>query len=760
MLDIDQWAGDSLGHQRDSAAGPLSASMRFDEVTVSESGEVSIPEKSYEPLLMIAPARDLEDETWRIGITRVIPGPQTVLDSVWFAPFSEKDGYVACLSPAVGPSHLLAKEIRLRIQVERDGIVLSHAQSNELLRIRYAEGRFAKLLAVLQQETTRTRRLAREIAARRTLPHARGFLLDRMGRELAVPRLDNEIQIVGDEILVKEQRETDEAYRNRLSIYRPFFMATRRSVLGRLNGESSALRRVGGPSNFDVVERDNPFTVAIKVFGVGDDEEDGRKVRLRYLQYLRDTTLIDPEIDVPDARHLPLTSRKLEQSLRLRLRKRLHFQDPDKRSMAPWLARSFDRVIRCLAHLGIDDAMRVQRCQDADAGSRFELGLSAELHRLPPAMVDAIRNAIQAGAARAPNDLEVQGLLNELAATDLRDDDASWLFRACGFRTFVKLSDDRMLLSHISQGHLQLQGTDGTDLGSARKGLPMQAILTTPKSGLDVALANALAGGADGWPAGMDDWSVVAVANTAAELDSLADPGLPQQLAFEKMGIRVPRDVASFARTLKSYPSQLFRILTLGAPLAATLSANDSTATDRLGLIADALGANGASSLALLKGSGSLVLIVSSIGLPLIGTNIGPRRSSDFFWSTTTISGGQTFVRGQGTRSFATAIGRGVYAVTSLAYSRIGDTDPFEWRVTLPDDQMLDHPQYEILMNMLERMYPIGVEINTWDIRRRHVALDANSPAPLSPHLSRSYRPFRRPRFVGSGDARKLPPSR
>jgi len=73
--------------------------------------------------------------------------------------------------------------------------------------------------------------------------------------------------------------------------------------------------------------------------------------------------------------------------------------------------------------------------------------------------------------------------------------------------------------------------------------------------------------------------------------------------------------------------------------------------------------------------------------------------------------------------------------------------------VSLPADKVLDYRQYEILMNLLGRMYPLGVEINTWDIRRRNVALDGLTRQPLSPRMSRSFRPFLRRRFQGSGDA-------
>ena len=760
-IDIDAWAGDSLGHQRDTAAGPLAAALRYDALTIGANARATVPAGAYEPLVMIAPAVDLGDEEWVVEITRIAPAPQTALEPVRFAAFSEIDGFLPYMAPAVGADHTLADALVLRLRVRRDGALVPAAETRNLLRVRYAEGRFAKLLAITQGETLRTRRLGREIAARRTLEHARGFMLDRIGRELAVPRLEDEVTVKSGEIVVSAARESDDDYRNRLGIYRPYLVPTRSAVLDRLNGAGSPLQAAGAPSDFDIREDDNPFMVSFKVFGVGGTANEGRQIRARYLKYLRDTTLIDPVRNVPTMRHLPSLQRQREQAMRLRLRGRLQFDATTTRSMAPWLARAFDRAVRCLDHLAVAGALRIVRCQEDAGGSRFELGLAAELHPLPAGMVSAIRTAIEAGPAMPAGDRELEGVLAELADTNRSDPAGTWFFRACGFRTVAPLSGGRLLLSHISMGNLQLEGPDGLDLVAARSGTEFSAKMQPEGNNIDMALANALAGGATGWPAGVDDWTVVPPSGTNAALAGLDDPGLPQQAVFDEMGLGLPGDIAAFRQSLNSYPAHVFRVLQLGAGLSGILSANDNMAVDRMGLLADTLGANGAASMVVLKTTGGLVLIVGSIGLPQIGTSIGPRRSSDFFWSGTVVSGGShVTLRGQGTRTIVKAIGAGVFAATTLAYSRIGGTDPFEWRVTLPPDAVLDYAQYEILMNLLDRTYPVGVEINTWTIRRRNVALDGVHPQPLSPRMSRSYRPFLRRRFQGSGDAPALSKSR
>lgn len=752
-IDLDLWAGNSLGHQRDTAAGPLAAALRYDSMAITAQSRTTLPARSYEPLLSIAPADDLGDETWIIEMTDITGGASTPLDPVVFGPYSEKDGFVPCLAPPVGPDKLLPAAMLLRLRVRRDGVLVPVAQTRNLLAVRYAEGRIAKLLAITQSETLRTRRLMREIAARRQLEQAKGFMLDRLGRELAVPRFDSDVQVRGGELRIRQARESDDTYRNRLGIYRPYLVPTRKSVEDRLNGPGSPLQVAGAPARFAIREDDNPFQIGFKVFGVGATAAEGDTIRANYLQYLRDTTLIDPTRGVPTNRQLPSIERRRETQMRRRLRDRLQFSAGAGRSMAPWLARAFDRATRTLDHLGVSGSLRIAGAQNDAGGSRFELGLAAEFRGFSASQRNAIRAAINGGPA-STNDVEVAGILANLAEADMSDNSFDWFFDACGFRSATPMTGGNMLLSHVSMGHLQISGPDGLDRGSARMGQAFSANLRPTGSAIDAALANAIAGGSAGWPAGIDDWDVVPSGQMSTVINGLVDPALPAQRELDAMGLGLPPDIARFRQSLNRVRLHQLRLLRVRPGLRAALSANGSGPANRLGEIADTLGSNGAASLLLLRdGGGQLVLAVSSIGMPQVGTNIGPRRSSDFFWAGTTIAGGEVRLQGQGSQTFMRALGDGLYAVSTLAYSRIGATDPFEYRVTLPTDARIDYDQYEILMNALGRMYPVGVEINTWDIRRKNVALDGVNQAPLSPKLSRSFRPFLRRRFQGSGDA-------
>lgn len=92
----------------------------------------------------------------------------------------------------------------------------------------------------------------------------------------------------------------------------------------------------------------------------------------------------------------------------------------------------------------------------------------------------------------------------------------------------------------------------------------------------------------------------------------------------------------------------------------------------------------------------------------------------------------------------------GIALVVCVAYMRRGLADPYEVRVEMPDGAVLDFDQYGYLMNLLEELCPMGVEINTFDIRRNHVSTDGGPPQFLSGEASRGYPRYRQRRPPGS----------
>ncbi|MCF2872545.1 hypothetical protein L0664_15825 [Octadecabacter sp. G9-8] len=762
-FDIDRWSGDFMGQHADTIAGPLSSTLRQEELIVNARGTVVLPAGSYAPLLWICPRDDLGDVTLRVEVTQTAPGRSQRLDGLKFAPYSERDGFLPYMSPTTGPGDKTLTPFQFQIVVRKGAQVIPLGQIKNHIKVRVTNGRFAKLMAFTQVETLRVRRLGREMAARRTLMGAAGNGLDRIGRELAVPRLDDKIEVKNGEMLVRQETETDAAYRRRLGIYRPFSMPTRNAVLDRLNNANSVLRQTGFKSAFDVLETDNPFMIGFKIVAVGETATAARRARLNYLAYLRDTVLIDAAANVPATRHLPKVQRTREQAMRTRLRGGLRFKSGIERSMAPWLAVAFDRLVRLADRLNITTAKwQILQAQDDGSDSRFELGLAARIKAPTAAQLRAFRTKLR--SVRLPkNDPELAGVIASLKVSDNRSNDGAWLFNACGFRTFQSLRAGEILVSHASFGPLNISGPNTMTFEDSRLGKGLHARLNNNSgSAPDLALKNALAANTRNWPNNLETGSMQTQAQTSAAFNDIEPPTIDLEGLLKEVGLKGPTDFTHFGKALSSYPRHVFRILVFEDGVTDALDDQSDDAIDFLGSIADTLGSNGASSMAFVSIKGKLALVVSSIGLPQVGTNLGPRRSSDFFWNVQAVSApngsGRLRLAGQGTRAVLKAPKEGVYAVTCLAYSRIGKTDPFEWRITLPRDAKLTYPQYEILMNMLSRMFPVGVEINTWDIRRHNVALDGRTQQALSPRLSRSYRPFKRSRFHGTGDTPALLP--
>jgi hypothetical protein len=142
--------------------------------------------------------------------------------------------------------------------------------------------------------------------------------------------------------------------------------------------------------------------------------------------------------------------------------------------------------------------------------------------------------------------------------------------------------------------------------------------------------------------------------------------------------------------------------------------------------------------------------VLGAIGLPQAGINLSDRRSSGFRWYLVPIQGIGGDLSAVGSRTLFTPADAGVYALVVVGYARTGMTDPYEYRVELPEDARLTPLQYEFLMNVLEQTFPVGVQVNTYAIRQGHVDLDGDGNAEqLTPAVSKTYRAFRRPRQRG-----------
>ncbi|RUN74793.1 hypothetical protein EJC47_19755 [Sphingomonas sp. TF3] len=748
-FDADGYAADALAAQNDAMAGPLAAAMRYEGLAIGVAGRVRLDPGYWEPMIQVAPKRDLGDE--RLVVSAQVSGG-AALAPVVFEAVTEAGAWLALMVPVVGVTRRTGAAVELQVTATLNGAALGVNALRDLVQVRVVEGMFARLLYVASVETLRLRRQTRLLHAAATLDGARGFMLDRYGQELAIPRLRDQLAVSGGAIVTVAQVESDADYRRRLAIFRRWFGPTRRSVLAALNGEGGTvgpLQQIGAPATFSLLEDDNPLYSAIRIVAVAPSVAEAQTRLDHFFAYLRAAVLIDPMVAVPATRPLPSAARAREAALRTRLKQRLSFADPKKRAMAPFLALAFDRLTDFMRAFGVVNKVSVIRAQDDGGGARHELGLGAEIAQIAAADLTTIRNGLGApptGLAKAN-----LSIVAALAGGDVSDARGTWLLNACGFGTVESVAGGNLYVSHLAIGGLTITGPATMRLVDSRPGVKYAASIDSGHDGLSMALAHALSGGHGGWPAGDPPWTFIPVAQLGTTLDSLTTLDGPTSQAIGTGFAVAAASLPPFVQSTKNYASGVVAAVALDAAFAAGLAAANGAAIGRWQRLMETLGSNGAASAALFKrAAGTPVLIVSAYGLPLVGANIGARRSSGFFWNLMPVSAG---AEGQcspaGTEATFRSVTPGVYALHCLATARIGDTDPFEYRVDLPAGVSINLPQYEMLMNILGRCYPIGVEVNTWQLRRSHVTLGGIDPQPLTPRQSRSYRVWQKPHFSG-----------
>ena len=749
-VDNDGHRSAVLATLAEALAGPLAAGAQIEPVTVNARGQFRLPAGIREPLLLIAPAAEVDGEP--LVVTAATTGGN--LAPVTFAPWTEAHAFMPLHRPAVGAAGTTLADSSYALRVRLAGRNVQPLMIRGLIEVQILSGSFGRLFYLLHAETVRIRRLMRQVAHARLLSApegAEGAMLDRIGRELAVPRFGDRISVAGGQIVTEEAREEDSAYRRRLGIYRPFLMSTRAQVEKVLNRGSDARR-------FKILEDDNRFHVALRLVSVAADADAAATSRRNYQRYLRETVLIDPTVAVPAGRMMPSARRREERLLRQRLQGFLDFAGPS-RSMAPALAAALDRAAIAVSALGGGVRLNLVRAQEDDSGSRWELGLAVEIVKPSQADLEALAARVRATDPATIDAAGARSLVARLKANvpEAGSADPDWFFRAAGLRTVHRLAPDRLMLSHFSTEGLIVEGPGDLPVAGA-KGAPFTAALLSPDdAATNAALAFALAGGATGWPSA-PPWNRVSEAGLAAAIGALDLP--PPDIAnrLRALGLATDFAVEPFRQALARYPTRLFALLNLAPAFSAALASGQQAEWDRFGLLVEQLARSGVSSAVAMRGTGGrLVLVAGAIALPLMPSNLASRRASGFVWRALPVTDSKYTVAGSGTRALFTG-GPGIGALAVVGYARVGLTDPFEYRVTAEEGTALDIGEYEFLMNALRHLTPAGVQANTWDIRRRSVAIDAAAgAAPLPVGLTRAFRPFRRPRFTGA-EAAPLPP--
>lgn len=688
------------------------------------------------------------------------------------------------------------------------------ALREQWLDLHLIEGTTGQMIYLLGAEKQRIRRQGREIAAMRSLSFMRDNALDRLGADLGVPRFSETLvfkkpdeesgaSIFGrfrfgerrfgpgrrGEIVTEPRPEPDTEYRGRLRIYHPVQQSNRQQVLQQLNGTGAdtapnqgLLSHLGVSDRFQVVETDNEFGVAIHLMNVGD-----APLRTNFLNHIRAVHLIwiqDNAVAnaVHQTRYLPASKRSQINDLRSRLRQSFRFED-DNAAIAPMLASALDRVGHCRRALGGVTQWRILRTQDSGSSSRYELGLSVDVEPLATTELDQLADRLNQLAEQLrdpdflptevlePDELEkarareVKGLLKSMQPHPASEDiNGRWLLEPCGIRTTHRVSSDRIYLSNLPTFGMSITGPSSV-IPNAQAQLEVR-YHAPGDPGSNVVLVNGLAAAAAEWATNEGEaWTSLTDAEANDTWNQVVSMSTPVAELFRTAGLTPvevptagrPDPVAPIIESLRRLPPDLIETIRLPTSLARRLLAAQAPAIRELRRLIRLLSEQGlTSALPLATSANEVLLVVSVIGLPKAGFNLSERQATGFRWYVVPIdspplhNGNPTSIKAFGSRTTFTSATSGLFALIAIGYARRGFTDPYEFRVELPDTSRLNLLQYEFLMNVLHHIHPLGIQINTFSIRQRNVDLDGDGNAePLPSNISRTYRQFRRSRYRG-----------
>ncbi|MFI5924631.1 hypothetical protein ACIA3K_01495 [Micromonospora sp. NPDC051543] len=759
----------------DQLEGPYPGTVRRVVVPVAASGTAAVDWTSRHPLLTVVLRRDLAEETVRVTVT-VDPGGvgQRVLPPVVFAPWSAEGASVPAYVPDTADEPLVAP-FAVAVSAERavEGAAATAVTGTALpalVELAVVEGNLGRLLYLVSYEKHRLRRAAREVHAYRTLAHARRDALDRIGADVGVARFVDELvhEPTNGEVyarrLAAPAREPDDAYAHRLGLYRRFLLPTPGGVRRLLNGpgadtdpNTGLFADLPGGARFTLREDDDQFAVAVRLVAVGDPQH-----RANFLAQLRRDRLVLPANTPPNntvhaSRALPASRLAEVTALRASLRQSYTFGSAH--GIAPPLATALDRAGRVCRALGSTIVWQVSRAQDDAGGSRYELGLGVDVSWPTPAQATDLRNRVLDTGRTVTADRTAEALIVAARAAGVptvsADSELAWLWRVCGLPTTHRLTTTVMYLSHLPTRGLAVSAPLTASVGVDA---PVEAQFHAPGDpGGNALLLAGLAAARTAWvAAGEPTWNPMtdAVARTRWAAVPTRPAGQPVDAVLAAAGLPAVRDPAPVVAALNRLPDELVETIELPSALASALIAGQPAAADRLARLVGLLRDQHLAAVLPLVETGNRVLLVCGvIGLPQAGLNLSERRATGFRWYTVGLGGGTAEIKAVGARTALRPTHAGLVAVVALSYVRTGRTDPYEFRVELPDGVTLTLEQYERLMNTLTRVCPLGVEINTFGIRRDHVDLDDDGTAePLRPAVARTFRTFQQRRHRGVYD--------
>lgn len=761
-LDLDLLRSASHQSMNSHLTGLFAAGTRERPLTLDAAGRAVVEAGSRQPLLLVAPRADVEATGYQVTVRVSVGATVRAQVTLRFEPYSEAGAFL----PAFHPDPLLPESAvmpALTLEVAKEAGSKVDLPVAQLVEVRLVEGVMGRLLYAMGAEKQRLRRQARELYAMRTLEHAAGNALDRLGIELGVPRFEDRLawDTAKKQPTSETEREADVSYRRRLALYRPFLMATPRQVLQRLNGPGESavntgpLAALGVTRRFTLYEANTEFAVGIRLMGPH---------KAHFLAHLKNVHLVSPSLAVPANRLLTPLERTRQEAMLARLRATFTF--PANPWLAPGLAAALDLVGRCRVALGVARKGGVLRAQSDNGGSRFELGLGVELEVPPVEELTLMTNNLRAGTFAAGTDVQLIGLLKSLTAVPPAEDPAGrWLLAGCGLRTVHRTPGPRYYVSPLPI-HSQVV-SDEVGLPPGSLGV---RLLAPEDHGLDAVLYHALndveadaGGAATVWrrqPAAPELWDEA----------TLMEPPVAALAAFTSAGLRPPRTLQEVRRAvagLRKLPAELTVTLSVMPTLATGLLANDAAAVARLTALVGFMKQREVVSVLPLVTSivgvaNGVLLVLGAVPLPVRSMLLNPRRE-DFRWYVLPLSGTKagTLEKEAGSRNryVAPTQGAGLDAVVTVTLARRDRADPrgrvrpFETKLVMDAGARLDIIQYEFLMNLLERLTPLGVVMDTRTLREEQVDPGAQGEAvPMTGRLASGFRAFQQGYHPGERD--------
>ena len=775
-VDPDLYRSDSLGNALGSLAGPLAAGALQTPLALTPAGRLQVAWTPRRPAVLATLAASLDTPSVRIDVTVDPDGTPTALPAVVFESYSETGATLPIYLPllAAGATTIPGFTLAVTVTVQPESgppQVLAPEAVGAVVSFAIVEGNMGKLLFLLGQEKARIRREGRRLAAMKLLASARLDALDRIGADLGVARFQDDLVYDAASAEVKTviltdasgnpTLEADADYARRLAIYRPFQLCSRANLLENLNGPGAAtdpnaglISGLGLTSRFTIQDENSPFAVAIRIVGIGSEAPRDNflaYVRSDILTWLPNTAAANA---VHAARYLPLAQQAQVAALRGRLQAGYTF--PAGAAVGPVLADTLDRLSRVLVALGFAGKPAIVRAQDPTAGSRYELGLGVDVTALAPVDLDALAARVNDTTRAVTADAQAESLIAAARAvppaSSAAQPDGGWLLSTCGFQTIHRLDPTTLYLSHLPVLGLEVDGPVNVAMGAPAT--YDAHFYPADDPAMNAALFSGLAAAATAWNAdGQAAWTPLTPAQQSAAWAQVAVQATnsPAMETFAAAGLPAVANPATAVASLASVPADMLATIKLPPALAAEILAGNPAAIPVLRMFATILGGQSiASALPLVTATHDVIVVVSVLGLPLVGVNLGQRRTSGFRWYAVPL-GGQAAVKAMGSSTTLQPAAAGALALVCLGYVREpGLADPYEVIVDLPDGAALTLKEYEFLMNTLQALYPVGIQVNTWSIRQGHVdLLGSGTPVALTPAVFRTFRSFQRRRLRG-----------